>query len=183
MRATHVALCTCLALLAACRLPAPLVPAPRHSDHDYLRALRLMVPVEGATRGQLENNYDAQRGAAAHAALDILAPAGTPVLAAVDGRILRVSSNALGGRTIYQTDRGGRFVFYYAHLHRYAARTRPGAQVLQGDIIGYVGTTGNAPRRVPHLHFQVMRMVDGNQWWEGPPVNPYPYFARSGRPR
>jgi murein DD-endopeptidase MepM/ murein hydrolase activator NlpD len=74
-------------------------------------------------------------------------------------------------------------VFYYAHLDRYHRRAKVGARIAPGDVIGYVGTTGNAPRDLPHLHLQVMRMIDGPRWWEGPPVNPHPYLARPGKAR
>jgi murein DD-endopeptidase MepM/ murein hydrolase activator NlpD len=143
----------------------------------------MMVPVAGTKPDRLSNTFAARRGsdgAREHLAIDILAPKGTPVLAAVDGEILRVTSNALGGKTIYATDRARRFVYYYAHLDRYASRAKVGARVKQGTVIGYVGTTGNAPKNVPHLHFQVMRMIGGRQWWEGPPVNPYGSFVLAG---
>lgn len=159
--------------------------SPRLTDREYLRALHLMVPVAGTRPDQLRDSFDGRRGdngEREHQAIDILAPRGTPVLAAVDGDILRVSSNQLGGKTVYATDRGHRFVYYYAHLDRYAERTSVGARVKQGDIIGYVGTTGNAPKDIPHLHFQVMHMVGGHQWWEGPPVDPFGLFARPGAP-
>jgi murein DD-endopeptidase MepM/ murein hydrolase activator NlpD len=158
-------------------------PSPKLSDADYLRALRLMVPVAGTRPERLSNTFYAPRGSAGardHMAIDIMAPKGTPVLAAVDGVILRVTTNELGGKTIYATDPGRRFVYYYAHLDRYEGRTKPGAIVRQGAVLGYVGTTGNAPKNAPHLHFQVMRMIGGKQWWEGPAVNPYGLFARVG---
>lgn len=170
--------------LGACgRAATSGVPSPRLTDADYLRALRLMVPVAGTLPDRVPNTYTARRGDRIHEAIDIMAPRGTPVLAAVDGDILRVSSNTLGGKTIYATDRGRRFVYYYAHLDRYASGTREGARVRQGDVIGYVGTTGNAPANAPHLHFQVMRMLDTRRWWEGPPINPHGYFASRGTPR
>lgn len=162
------------------------MPSPKLSDPDYLRELRMMVPVAGTKPERLQNTFDGRRGdggAREHLAIDILAPKGTPVVSAVDGEILRVTSNDLGGKTIYATDRAHRFVYYYAHLDRYASRTKVGAQVKQGTVIGYVGTTGNAPKNTPHLHFQVMRMTGGRQWWEGPPVNPYGLFARAGSPQ
>jgi murein DD-endopeptidase MepM/ murein hydrolase activator NlpD len=172
--------------LAACgRGPEIGTPSPKLADADYSRALKMMVPVAGTNPERLQNTFTGRRGdngEREHLAIDILAPKGTPIVAAVDGEILRVSSNALGGKTIYATDRARRFVYYYAHLDRYAGRTKVGAQVKQGTVIGYVGTTGNAPKNVPHLHFQVMRMVAGRQWWEGPPVNPYGLFARAGTP-
>jgi peptidoglycan LD-endopeptidase LytH len=171
-------------LLGACvRAPEHGAPSPKLSDPEYLRALHLMVPVAGTKPERLSNTFQAPRGTAGareHLAIDIMAPKGTPVLAAVDGEILRVTTNDLGGKTIYATDRGHRFVYYYAHLDRYEGRTKPGAIVKQGAVLGYVGTTGNAPKNAPHLHFQVMRMIGGKQWWEGPPVNPYGMFARAG---
>lgn len=171
-------------LLGACtRSPHHQGPSPKLSDPDYLRALRLMVPVAGTKPDRLANTFYAQRGSAGardHMAIDIMAPKGTPVLAAVDGEILRVTTNELGGKTIYTTDPARRFVYYYAHLDRYEGRTKPGAIIKQGTVLGYVGTTGNAPKNAPHLHFQVMRMIGGKQWWEGPPVNPYGTFVRAG---
>jgi murein DD-endopeptidase MepM/ murein hydrolase activator NlpD len=112
--------------------------------------------------------------------VDILAPRGTPVLAADDGRVARLGSNALGGITVYAVDSGGRFVYYYAHLDRYRAGLAEGTPLAKGEVIGYVGTTGNAPPNTPHLHFQVMRMGDGRRWWAGPPVDPRPYFVTGG---
>jgi murein DD-endopeptidase MepM/ murein hydrolase activator NlpD len=172
-----------IAIGACMRAPETGAPSPKLSDPDYLRALRLMVPVAGTKPERLSNTFYAPRGTAGardHLAIDIMAPKGTPVLAAVDGEILRVTTNALGGKTIYATDPGRRFVYYYAHLDRYEGRTKPGARVKQGMVLGYVGTTGNAPKNAPHLHFQVMRMIGGRQWWEGPPVNPFGMFARAG---
>lgn len=175
-----------LALCACAGRSESTTPSPKLSDPDYLRALRMMVPVAGTKPERLQNTFDGKRGdggARDHLAIDILAPKGTPIVAAVDGEILRVTSNELGGKTIYATDRTRHFVFYYAHLDRYASRTKVGAEVKQGTVIGYVGTTGNAPKNVPHLHFQVMRMISGRQWWEGPPVNPYGLFVRAGSPQ
>jgi peptidoglycan LD-endopeptidase LytH len=153
------------------------------TDSEFLRAQRLMVPVDGIAPSRVSDTYAARRGDRGHEALDIMARRGTPVLAAVAGEIVRVSSNALGGNTIYATDVERRFVYYYAHLDRYHRRAKVGARVAPGDVIGYVGTTGNAPRDLPHLHFQVMRMAAGPRWWEGPPINPHPYLARPGHAR
>lgn len=173
-------------LLAACGPARAPAPSPRLSDTDYMRALHMMVPVAGARPEKLQDSFTGRRGddgEREHRAIDILAPKGTPVLAAVDGEILRVSSNTLGGKTIYATDLNHRLVFYYAHLDRYAERARVGARVRQGMVIGYVGTTGNAPKNVPHLHFQVMRMTNVRDWWDGPPIDPFGYFARAGSPQ
>jgi murein DD-endopeptidase MepM/ murein hydrolase activator NlpD len=94
--------------------------------------------------------------------------------------VLRLTTNTLGGITIYATDPEKRFVFYYAHLDRYAAGLHEGQAIAQGEVIGYVGTTGNAPKNTPHLHFQMMRFVDARQWWNGPPFDPRPFLAQSG---
>jgi murein DD-endopeptidase MepM/ murein hydrolase activator NlpD len=161
---------------------APARPRSALGDLDYLRTRRLMVPVDGISPSQVPDSYDARRGGGRrHNALDILAPRGTPVLAADAGRILRLSENSAGGLTIYAVDAEERFVYYYAHLDRYRARLREGEAIEQGDVIGYVGTTGNAPRNTPHLHFQVMRYEDKRRWWDGTPVNPHLFLALEGR--
>ncbi|HSA56950.1 MAG TPA: M23 family metallopeptidase [Gemmatimonadaceae bacterium] len=138
----------------------------------------LIVPVEGVHPSRVRDNYSASRGARTHNALDIMAPRGTPVLAADDGRILRLSTNPAGGITIYQLAADEQFVYYYAHLQKYRDGLRDGMDVRQGDVIGYVGTTGNAPPDVPHLHFQVMRYRRDGRYWAGEPVNPHPFLVR-----
>ena len=157
---------------------APVVATPAE-----LAALgaRLIVPVAGVAREALVNSYDDARGAAdaaagarRHDALDILAPRGTPVLAATAGRVVKLFDSERGGLTVYTTDESGRFVLLYAHLDRYAPGVREGMAVKQGDMLGYVGTTGNANPATPHLHFAVARAADPRQWWQGTPVNPYP---------
>ena len=149
------------------------------SDFAYLRERHLLVPVAGALPAQIEDSFDSPRdGGRRHRAVDILAPRGTPVLAADDGRILRLSTNSLGGITIYAVDPEERIVYYYAHLDHYFAGLASGEHIQRGDTLGYVGTTGNAPKNVPHLHFQVMRMpYGGKQYWNGEPINPYPLFV------
>lgn len=184
-----------LLLLSACVLPprrsrAPL-PAPTPdaapargamADLDYLRSRSLMVPVDGIRPAQVPDSYDARRGRGRrHNALDILAPRGTPVLAADAGRILRLGENDAGGLTIYAVDEKERFVYYYAHLDRYHSHLREGDAIEQGEVIGYVGTTGNAPENIPHLHFQIMRFEDKRRWWDGTPVNPHIFLVREGR--
>ena len=144
---------------------------------NYVLTRPLEIPVAGKSMGQLQDTFDEGRdGGRVHRALDILASRGTPVLAADSGRILRVKSNALGGNTIYATDPQGRIVYYYAHLDAYQKGLVEGLVVARGDTIGYVGTTGNAPKDTPHLHFQVMRMPPDGKYWDGEPINPYPLF-------
>ena len=143
----------------------------------YLFARALEIPVAGKSAAQLRDTFDEGRdGGRVHRALDILASRGTPVLAADSGRVLRIKSNALGGNTIYATDPLGRIVYYYAHLDAYHESVVDGLIVARGDTLGFVGTTGNAPRDTPHLHFQVMRMPADGKYWDGEPINPYPLF-------
>ncbi len=158
----------------------PLETGVSEADLDALWARALMVPVAGMPPTALRNDYDARRGARAHRALDMLAPKGTPVLAADDGRIGRVGTTPIGGNIIYATDPDERFVYYYAHLDRHARGLSVGDRVRKGDVIGYVGTTGNAPSTVPHLHFQVMKRGSGRVWWDGPAINPWAFFVLPG---
>lgn len=150
-----------------------------------LRDRRLMVPVAGISPAEVPDTFRARRdgGRRTHDAVDILAPRGTPVLSADDGRVLRLKTNRRGGLTIYATDPTGRFVYYYAHLEGYRPGLTVGESLSRGELIGFVGTTGNADRREPHLHFQVMVRGDGTRWWHGEPVDPRPYFASAGRAR
>ena len=155
--------------------------APTSDDVARLRGRGLAVPVLGIYPDQLRDSFNERRsGARVHRAVDIFAPRGTPVLAADDGRVARLSRNALGGLTVYAVDDAERFVYYYAHLDRYRAGLAPGMRLAKGDVIGYVGTTGNAPRDAPHLHFQVMRAGAARRWWEGVPLDPRPYFVTGG---
>jgi murein DD-endopeptidase MepM/ murein hydrolase activator NlpD len=150
-------------------------------DFDALRARGMMVPVQGVSPTQLVDTYNARRdGGRRHDALDILAPRGTPVLAADDGLIVRVGTNALGGNVIWATDGERRFAYYYAHLERHARGLREGQVVSRGNVIGYVGTTGNAPADTPHLHFQVMRLLDARRFSDGLPFNPMPFLSSPG---
>ncbi len=144
---------------------------------NYLLTRRLEIPVAGMAVGKLRDSFDEGReDKRVHRALDILAPRGTPVISADSGRILRVGFNALGGNSIYASDPLGRVVYYYAHLDAYRAGLTQGATVARGDTLGFVGTTGNAPKDTPHLHFQVMRMPTDGRFWDGDPINPYPLF-------
>jgi murein DD-endopeptidase MepM/ murein hydrolase activator NlpD len=159
------------------REPTGIGPLSSSETVNYILARGLIVPVAGVAVSQLQDTFDEGRnGERVHRALDILAPRGTPVLAADDGRILRVRANALGGNTVYATDPEGRVVYYYAHLDAYQPGIAEGARIARGDTLGVVGTTGNAPKDTPHLHFQVMRMPPDGKYWDGDPINPYPLF-------
>ena len=187
-------LCAAAVLMSACASgatrpsvePSPETsPAPATStDTGYLRSRGLMIPVLGVTLDHLTDSFYEPRGEGRmHHAIDIMAPRGTPVLAADDGTIMRVSSNTLGGLTVYAIDPLRRLVYYYAHLERYDVIAYKGKAVAKGDVIGYVGTTGDARGGPPHLHFQVMRYRDERRWWDGEPIDPFPYFATTGQDR
>jgi murein DD-endopeptidase MepM/ murein hydrolase activator NlpD len=136
---------------------------------------KLLVPVEGIAPAKLTDTYDQPRGNERHhEALDIMAPKGTKVLAAADGKIVKLFTSKPGGLTIYQFDPTEKYAYYYAHLDRYADGLQEGALVKRGDLIGYVGTTGNADPNGPHLHFAVFELTPEKQWWKGTPVDPYP---------
>ncbi|HET7585045.1 MAG TPA: M23 family metallopeptidase [Gemmatimonadaceae bacterium] len=147
---------------------------------EYLRSLPLMVPVEGMPVERVRDTFGARRGSAIHGAIDIPAPRGTAVVAATAGSIVKIRKNHLGGNTIYATDSAHRLIFYYAHLDHYRRGLKEGMPLAQGEVIGYVGTTGNAPPNLPHLHFQVTTMPPHGHWWGGTPLDPWPNFARGG---
>jgi peptidoglycan LD-endopeptidase LytH len=150
---------------------------------DALSARRLMVPLAGVSPAEVPANFRAPRGRGhIHGAVDIPAPRGTPVLSADAGRVLRLHRNRKGGLTIYATDETERFVYYYAHLDAYGRGLTNGTRLARGQVIGFVGTTGNADRREPHLHFQVMVRRDG-RWWSGEPIDPRPFFVSTGQAR
>ena len=122
---------------------------------------------------------DARGGERMHEALDIMAPAGTPVLAVADGRVEKLFTSERGGLTIYQFEPSGRWCYYYAHLQSYAPGLAEGRELKRGEVIGYVGSTGNADPAAPHLHFAVFALTPEKQWWTGTALNPYPMLAGS----
>ena len=166
---------------------APTPTEPSISDAALLAHVgSLYFPVAGMDSTRLDDSYDAGRdgGVRRHNAIDIMAPRGSAVLAVQDGRILKLSSNPKGGITVYATDLEEQFVYYYAHLDRYHARMYNGKPLMRGDTIGYVGTTGNSPPNLPHLHFQVMRMpADKRSYSTGAPVNPFPLLRTTAQPQ
>lgn len=161
---------------------ATMAGAPDATAAAHLRAL--YFPIAAGDSVRLDDSFDAPRdgGARRHQAIDILAPRGTPVLSAGDGRILRLSRSTKGGISVYATDIEEQFVYYYAHLDRYHPSVYAGKPLMRGDTLGYVGTTGNSPKDVPHLHFQIMRMPRDRKFWSGEPVNPYPLLRQAGTP-
>jgi len=167
-----------VAMLAAF---APYPAVPRETvDVDAARrtlaSRALVFPVKGH-EAALRDNFDELRGKTPHEALDIMAPRGTPVVAVDDGTIAKLFNSKPGGLTIYQYEPAGKLAYYYAHLDRYASGLRPGGKVRRGEVIGYVGSTGNARADAPHLHFTVYALPAGKQWWKGVAINPYEKLA------
>ena len=139
---------------------------------------KLLVPVEGIPYARLTDTFDQPRGQERHhEALDITAPTGTPVRAAGDGKVVKLFNSKPGGITLYQFDPQEQHAYYYAHLERYADGIKEGMQLKRGDLLGYVGATGNADPGAPHLHFAVVALTAEKQWWKGTPVNPYPMLG------
>ena len=139
---------------------------------------RLLVPVKGIAYQELSDNFGQPRGKdRRHNALDIMAPKGTPVVATADGQVVKLFTSKPGGLTLYQFDPTGTYAYYYAHLDRYADGIREGMELRRGDLIGYVGSTGNADPKAPHLHFEVIELTPEKQWWQGKPLNPYPLLG------
>jgi murein DD-endopeptidase MepM/ murein hydrolase activator NlpD len=157
--------------------PTPQVQGAEIAPEAFHR--NILIPVQGVSADDIQDTFDEARGPERkHEATDILSPRGTPVLAADNGEIKKLFSSKAGGLTLYQFDSTGQYSYYYAHLDRYADDIREGKLVRRGDVIGYVGTTGNAPPDTPHLHFGIFKLGPEKRWWEGTPINPYPILIQ-----
>jgi murein DD-endopeptidase MepM/ murein hydrolase activator NlpD len=133
----------------------------------------LEIPVEGVGKSALVESFHDAREGHRHEAIDIIAPRQTPVVAAEDGTVVKLFQSAAGGLTIYQFDPSEQYCYYYAHLERYADNLQEGDHVRRGQVIGYVGTSGNAPKNVPHLHFSIFKLGPEKHWWQGTAIDPY----------
>jgi murein DD-endopeptidase MepM/ murein hydrolase activator NlpD len=142
----------------------------------------LIVPVAGVARSAMRDMFNEVRGSRRHEAIDILAPRGTEVIAADDGVVKKLFTSVPGGLTVYEFDPDQRYCYYYAHLDRYAAGLHEGQVLRRGEVLGYVGTTGNAPVDAPHLHFALIRLDPDRRWWKGTYVDPYPLLAGGQTP-
>jgi murein DD-endopeptidase MepM/ murein hydrolase activator NlpD len=173
-------------LVAPARVPetpaaAPVTATPTIGADplEDLRQRDLKLPVQGLTRHDLRDTFSDMRGGTRrHEALDILAPRNTPVLAVEDGRVAKLFFSKPGGLTVYQFDPTSTYAYYYAHLERYADGLKDGDRVERGQVIGYVGTSGNAPPDTPHLHFAIFKLTNEKRWWEGTAIDPYPILIR-----
>jgi peptidoglycan LD-endopeptidase LytH len=158
----------------------PKTPAPIATTGDVPHG-HLRLPLDGREVESLKGGFAETRGGdRPHEAVDMLAPRNTPVHAVDGGSIAKLFTSKAGGLTVYQFDASGRLCYYYAHLERYADGLKEGQPVSQGDVIGYVGTTGNAPANTPHLHFAVYELNADKRWWQGRPLDPYLVFKERG---
>lgn len=143
----------------------------------------LLLPVLGVQPSELIDTFNQTRGGTRiHEALDIMAPRGREVVATADGKVVKLFNSKQGGLTVYQFDPGERYAYYYAHLDRYAAGLAEGRVLKRGELIGYVGSTGNANPDAPHLHFAIFELGPEKRWWEGRPINPYPLLRGAAAP-
>lgn len=166
------------------REPAPplkpaSIPKQNSRDYDVLLARDLTAPLAGLKRSQIIDTFDqARSGGRRHEATDIMADRGTPIHAVQDGTIKKLFLSKAGGITIYEFDIPEIYCLYYAHLDRYAPGLREGMSVKKGDVIGYVGSTGDASPAAPHLHFAIVKLGPDKKWWEGTSINPYPILLQ-----
>lgn len=159
----------------------PLVPPAVDNGPVPIPGLRLLPPIQGLRRQDLQDTFSQHRenGLRTHEATDILAPRNTPVLAVDDGRVAKLFTSVRGGLTVYHFDPTETYCYYYAHLDRYAPGLKQGDRLRRGQLIGYVGVTGNADPASPHLHFALFRLGPEKQWWRGTPLDPYPLLREA----
>ena len=131
------------------------------------------MPLKGIDLSKIPDTYNDARGGRTHEAIDIMAPRGTPVMAVAEGNVARLFTSKQGGLTVYQFDNASEYCYYYAHLDHYAPGLKEGTLLRKGDVLGYVGSTGDAQPNAPHLHLAVFRLAP-EEWWEGTPINPLP---------
>ncbi|GGX77716.1 peptidoglycan DD-metalloendopeptidase family protein [Massilia dura] len=163
--------------------PVPVPPAATSFDIDVKPTIGpLLVPVAGVSPKELADTFGQARGSERqHEALDIPAAKGTPVLAVADGKVVKLFTSKPGGLTVYQFDPSEKYAYYYAHLDSYAPELKEGQPIRRGQMIGHVGVTGNSDPDAPHLHFAIFELAADKKWWEGTPVNPYPYLAGTAK--
>ena len=136
------------------------------------------LPIDNLQASQLYDSFNDARGGSKHEATDIMEPVGTPVRAIDEGNLVKLFTSKKGGLTIYQFDNSRKYCYYYAHLDRYADNIKEGMLVRAGEIIGYVGSTGDANAASPHLHFAISLLDPDKKYWKGTPLNPYPLLVK-----
>jgi murein DD-endopeptidase MepM/ murein hydrolase activator NlpD len=132
------------------------------------------MPIAGMNSASLTESFYDKRDGRTHEALDLPAPRGTPVLAVAEGNVAKLFTSKEGGLTVYQFDNSQKYCFYYAHLDHYQPGLKEGTLLRKGEVLGYVGSTGNADAKAPHLHLAVFELGPEKKWWEGKPIDPLP---------
>ncbi|MCU1236149.1 MAG: peptidase [Candidatus Solibacter sp.] len=135
---------------------------------------RIAMPLAGFDPNKLDSTFHQARSGHEHEALDIMSPRGTPVMAVAEGNVAKLFTSKQGGFTVYQFDNTQTWCYYYAHLDRYAPGLKEGVLLRKGEVLGYVGSTGDASPEAPHLHFAVFRLGPEKHWWQGTAVDPLP---------
>ncbi|PZU08702.1 M23 family metallopeptidase [Sphingomonas sp.] len=164
--------------------PEPIAEPPRAklppSPYAPSRTGELVIPVNGVWQAALTDTWGDARadGARAHHAIDIMAPRGTAVVAAAAGTVEKLFESRDGGHTIYIRRTDPAWIDYYAHLDAYAPNLKEGDRIGQGQLIGGVGSSGDASPEAPHLHYEIKRMRPDEKWYEGMEINPYPLLAK-----
>lgn len=142
-------------------------------------SLKIGSPLDSLKTTELHDSFNEIHHGHRHEAIDIMRPRGTPIRAVTDGIIRKVFISRGGGLTVYEFDREGLYCYYYAHLDRYPDELREGLAVARGDVIGYVGTTGDAAPDAPQLHFAIFKLGPDKNWWKGEAIDPYPILMRA----
>ncbi|MDQ6708345.1 MAG: M23 family metallopeptidase [Acidobacteriota bacterium] len=151
------------------------LPAVTDADIHVIESKNLTLPIAGLKAAQIQDTFNDARGSGRkHEAADILSPRGTPVLAMTEGNVAKLFTSERGGLTVYQFDNQGVYCYYYAHLDHYAEGLKEGMLLRKGDKLGYVGSTGDADPKVPHLHLAIFKLGPEKHYWQGGPINPYP---------
>ncbi|KLE35659.1 M23 family metallopeptidase [Aurantiacibacter luteus] len=153
---------------------------PRVTTQPASQSAQLMIPVLGKSAADLTDTFTDDRGGGTrlHEAIDIMAEAGTSVVAAAPGKLERIFLSDAGGNTLYIRSDDGETIYYYAHLRDYAPGLTEGMAIRRGQRLGTVGSSGNADPTAPHLHFAMMRTLPEADWWEpSTAVNPFPLLT------
>jgi murein DD-endopeptidase MepM/ murein hydrolase activator NlpD len=155
-------------------IPAPAGVEPVLPELHVNNPGDLGMPLANIDPRKLESTFHQARAGHEHEALDIMAPRGTPVMAVAEGNVVKLFTSKQGGLTAYQFDNSRTLCFYYAHLDRYQDGLKEGVLLRKGEVLGYVGSTGDASPGAPHLHFAVFRLGPEKQWWKGTAIDPLP---------
>src|ERR1700719_3056465 len=159
--------------------PGQDIETPRAPVESTAPGPAIASPIQGVKASELRDSFNEMHNGHRHEAIDISEPEGTPVRAVVNGTIQKLFFSKAGGNTIYEFDHASVYCYYYAHLERYSDGLHDGMPVSRGEVIGYVGSTGNASPAVPHLHFAIYLLEPQKRWWKGIPIDPYPILERT----